>query len=324
VCLLAACATTRPRHLWVDEALEAENKQAAGDFDAAEAEYRRLLNDAPTPSDRRWLTYNLGRVALERGERSEALELFADVYEEEVVDRFGANAMYDAAQLQRSHDMRLALIRRYPGEVAAEFALADIVRTFETDHPKKLEQYLKELHSDVLETEVDDNVLFSLAALRLSRLDDADGALEAYRTLYRQDPDGPLADDAIWEMARIYRSYQMWEPAVELLELLASDTESSWFVGLYRSEWVDDAVYELGMIHLLWLEDPDTARRWFKNYLKRYPEALYADDAAWQLVELERLQGEQRAYREALEEFSGRWPESRHARIARRRLGVDG
>lgn len=323
VFFVASCATTRPRHQWVQLALRAENMQAAGDLDAAQSRYQQLLEDAPTVEDRRWLTYNLGQVAARRGETEQALKIFGRLYTEDVVDRFGANAMYDAAKLTDDDEMRRTVIRHYPSEVAAEFALADLVRKHREARPRDLEQQLKELHDAVAETEVDDNVLFDLATLRREQLADPDGALDAYRTLYRQDPDGPLADDALWEMAALYREHQMWLPAVEALEILASDTESSWFVGIYRSDWVDDAVYQLGWIHLVWLDDFDTARQWFKRYLKRYPDAIWADDAAWQLVETRRLRGEREAYRDALEEFPAAWPQSRHVRIAERRLGSE-
>src|SRR5690606_2217105 len=41
------CATTKPRHVWTEDALAAETLQAHGELDEALARYEQLLPDAP-------------------------------------------------------------------------------------------------------------------------------------------------------------------------------------------------------------------------------------------------------------------------------------
>lgn len=326
--LLVACATTKPRHVWTDEALAAETMQFEGRLDEAEQAYEKLLPDAPNNDKRRWLQLNVAMLYIERGDVPTALDRLAALYEEDVLDLHGANALYEAARLHDESDpgeaerLRLDLIRRYPDQIAAEFALQDIVsRKLAAGEPRALEKLLVELADAVDGGEVADNVLLSLATVRDEQLKDPDGALDTYRRIYRDYRKGPLSDDALWEMGRIYRRHQLWEPAVIVLTMLAEDREESWFIGSYDSDWVDDAMYELGLIHLLFLDDHERAIKWFKSYLKEYPEGVLSDDAAWHIVQAYRIAGDEAAHARALRAFVEDFPWSRHAQLATERLG---
>lgn len=326
---LLGCATTKPRHEWTDQALAAENAQYDGRLDDAEAAYRELLAAPPSDDRRRWLQFNLGMIALLREEPEVAKQRFATVYAEEIRDLHGANALYEVAKL--AHDdqpaateLRLDVVRRYPDEVAADFALQDIVRIqIATENFRELEALLLNLVEETAGTAVGDNVWFELAQLRDEKLHDPNGALDAYRQLFARFEKGPLADDALWEMAQIYSRHQMWEPALALLQKLAEEVEASWFVGSYESDWVDDAIYEAGWINLVFRADYSTAAKWFKRYIDKFPEGLLADDAAWNLVESARLTGDEDQYRDALRSFVENYPESRYVRRARARLEGD-
>lgn len=319
----ASCATTKPRHMWTEQALQAETAQFEGRLDEAEAEYQRLLGSAPNADKRRWLELNLGLLALQRGDEELGRERLAVVYEANDRDEHGANALYEVAKLappDQGVAARLRVVHRYPNQVAAEFALQEIV-AFHEAHEQfgELQTLLEQLTGEVGDTELGDNVWFELALLRHDRLADPNGALDAYRHLYANYTKGPLADDALWEMANIYREYQQWQPAITLLTKLANDVEASWFVGSYDSDWVDDAIYDVGWIKLVHLSDYAGARDWFKRYLKKFPDGLLNDDAAWNLVEAQRLSGDA-GYREAMKEFVREYPESRYVRVATARL----
>ena len=321
----AGCATTKPRHVWTERALQAENAQHEGRLDEAERAYASLLPEAPDDDRRRWVQFNVAHLALDRGDTAQAQTAFARLYRDERRDRYGANALYEVAKLagdDEAIDARLAVVHRYPEEVAAEFALKDIVRIMSShDQLRELEALLITLAPDVADTEVGDNVWFELAMLRHRDLADANGALDAYRELFARYEDGPLADDALWEMANIYREHQMWEPALALLEIIAGDVKTSWFIGSYNSGWLDGAMYDIGWIKLLYLGDYDGAIHWFKRYLKKFPHGLLSDDAAWNIVEARRLSGDEERYQKGLREFIRAYPESRYVRQATVRLG---
>ncbi len=331
---LAGCASTKPRHQWTDGALEAETMQARGELEVARARYEELLPEAPTNERRRWMTFNLGMLELEAGNRTEGVEILEALIAEPTEDLYGASAAYELAQLhdetapERADELRRALIRRFPDQVAAEFALQDLVGHAQRDAGAAgdavfgpLLETLSSLHADVADSELGDNLLFEIARIEAEFLGDHDDALSTLRRLYAEYRKGPLADDALWEMANIYRAHQMWEPAVQALELLADSQESSWFVGSYDSDWVDDAIYDLGMIHLLYLDDYRGAIRWLTRYLDDYPLGFMNDDAAWNIVQALRLGGDRDGYERALAEFVRDFPESRWVRLARHQMG---
>lgn len=316
--VVGGCATTKPRHQWTEDALHAETAQLTGDLDGAERAYETLLPEAPTDEKRRWLRHNIGLLAVQRGDATLARLRFAEVYEAEVQDEHGANSMYEVAKLASPDsevESRLAVCRRFPNQVAAEFALQDVVSKHlgEAEHAR-LQSLLVALLSDVDDTELADNVWFSLAQLRYEHLKQPDEALSAYRELFKRFPKSPLADDALWEMANIYRAHQMWDPALVLLAKLADEVEASWFIGSYESDWVDNAIYDAGWIELVYQSDYAAASKWFKRYLKKFSDGLLNDDAAWNLVQAKRLVGDDAVYQRALEDFVEEYPESRYVR----------
>ena len=328
LCLFVGCATTRPRHEWTDRALDAETAHQRGELDAAETEYRALLQDPPTSDRERWLRVNLGLLLLEKGLREQALDEFRRVYDTQTRDQHGANALYEVAKLADDANAvtaRVAVIRTFPEEVAAEFALQEIVGLFRRDDRlPELEPLLAELANDVADSELGDNLWFELGRLRQEDLNKPNAALRAYRELYRRYYKGPLADDALWEMSNIYRAYQLWEPAITLMTRLADDVEASWFIGDYESDWVDDAIFDVGWVKLVHVGDYSGARQWLERYLKRYPEGWLNDDAVWHIAESYRLQGDEVQYRSTLQRLVRDHPESRYVDQARARLDGGG
>ncbi len=298
--------------------------QYEGRLDDAESEYERLLDDPPNVDKRRWLEVNLGHLAVERGDEETAKRRFAAVYADDRVDEHGANALYAVAKLapkEHAVEARLAVMKRYPNQVAAEFALQEIVGLHRADKQfEALESLLAGMCVTLADSALGDNLWFERALVLHTELNEPDAALDAYRELFARYPKGPLADDALWEMASIYREHQLWEPAIVLLTRIADDVETSWFVGSYDSDWVDDAIYDVAWIKLVYQSDYDGAARWFRRYLKAYPDGILSDDAAWNLVEAHRLRGDEPGYWAAMTRFLTDYPESRYARRASARL----
>lgn len=315
---LSSCSTTAPRHVWVQRALDAETAQVAGQFAIAEREYHVLLPDAPSVDKRRWVQLNLAKLALATGEEDVARERLRDLANSEPRDLWGANAALQLCDL-RSYDdaCYVGVIRRFPEEIASERALRRLGREF-TDRGEfaKFDELLTSLadEDDIRDSELGDNLWFAAAENRYDNLRDPDGALDAYRTLHDRYRKGPLADDALWEMANIYRDHQHWQPALALLDKISEEVESSWFIGSYESNWVDNAMYDRAVIRMLFLEEYDAAAKNFREFLRRDIATMLADDAAWHLAHIERLRGDEAAYRRAIRDFVEQFPDSRLVR----------
>ena len=329
MCLLttASCAMNRPSELWTDEVLKAQ-KLADENPAAGASEYERLRESAPNQRAYRWVTHEWAELEEELGNQSRAIELYKENSNSEVIDQYGADGLYAQSRLATDTDAAFRtwfnIILKYPNELAAERALDDVYDSMATSAPNATQSTLEKLAQALGHTYLVDNVLFLKAKHCDTVLNDADCALDTFRRIYVEHNDEALADDALWEVANIYRRHGMWPQAIDALNVMADDTESSWFVGSYDSEWVDDAIFDLGMIHMLMLKDYDTAVSYFMRFADDYEFSLRADDALWTAAEARRLQGRDEQHFYQLRVLLKRYPESRYAETARARLGISG
>lgn len=330
--LVTSCGRDRYIHRWNDRVLEVGKLHDAGELDEAQRRYEELLENAPGHEERRYVLNELARIAERRGDWHTALDRYEQVYSQEYDDEAGARATYRSAKIvterlgetERGRRLLRQTVTRYPASVSAEFSVRELAERFrDRGEFSRLEQYFDELYVEVEDQPVADNLLFALGMTLEEHADDEAGALAHYRTLYTNYPDGGLSDDALWQAAMIHKRHQRWPQAIELLETLADDVETSWFVGSYNSPWTNDARFELGLIHLLFLDDYDAAIEHFERYLSDFPHSVETDDAAWHIVEAHRLMGDKDGYRRAMEDFIEQYPESRFVRQATQRLAEE-
>jgi tetratricopeptide (TPR) repeat protein len=322
------CSSTRPSSLWDDRFVDAQGYQDRGAYEEAELRYELLEERAPDARRRRQVRLQEALLAEERGRHERAFEAYEELWRAPPRDAFGAEAMVRWARLWRSHKneparareamRRLAL--RYPDTVHAEHALEyledDYLSRGELD---ALLEALESLHAEAPDSALADNILFMRARLLDTERGDESGALATYRRLYLDDPEGTMADDALWEMAQIYRRHRQWTPIVHLYRMLSADIERSWYVGVYHSEWADEARMELGRIHLLYLDDYEEAIAHFERFERDFPDSFHRDEVAFYIMEAHRLMGDEAGYRREREAFVRDYPESRYMRIIERR-----
>ena len=329
--LTSACSSKRPVHRWNDRVIEVGALTDRGALAEAETKYLRLLDTAPGEEERRYVLVELARISEDQDEFREALERYARVRREDIDDEYGAEALYRSALIyeehfddgQKARDWKRRAILRYPRSVSAEFAVRELADHYsERGNLAQMQKDFRTLYKRVQGDPIGDNIMFELGrALERTETHD-DEALEAYREVVRLYNDDSLADDALWQMARIYRRHQNWRPALKALTLCADKMEVSWFIGDYNSPWANDARFQLGIINLLFLDNYDRAIQHFEQYIDDFPASVYTDDAAWHIVEARRLAGNRGAYRDALRSFIEDFPESRHVRTAQTRLGI--
>lgn len=329
VALASACASRDFKQLWNDRYIVAARAHDQGRYDEAEAHYAQLLEHAPDDETRRLALYQRALLAEDRGERDLALERYEEIWGEEIFDEHGARAMSRAARMLedegqrgRAFALRRELTSRYPDTGAAERALRQITRRLvDAEGPEAAAAQMLEIAGEVEGRDLEDYLYLELGKLRREHLDDPYGAIEAFERVIALDMRGTLADDAIWEIANIHRERKEWGPALRQLDRLVKGYhEKSWFIGDYNSEYADEACFDSGLIYRDELQDYDNAAKYFERFIREFPHSRLRDDAAWHLVEIERLRGDQRAYERALSRFVEDYPESRHARVARQLL----
>lgn len=318
---------------WNERVLDAGKMQDDGELDQAEARYKALLETSPDAEARRYVWNELAAISEERGDWKKALERYEKVWKEKIEDEDGGHALFRSSLIvtehlgdaERGRVMKRRVIERYPKSVSAEFATRDLAAHYRDKQAfTAMRAELDELYAKVDGTPVADNILFEVGETLEVEADNPDAALPYYRRLYETYPDSGLADDALWQAAMIYHRRQNWPDALRLFSRLADNVETSWFVGSYNSPWANDARMQLGLTHLLYLDDYETALEHFERYADDFPTSIERDDAAWHIVQTYRLMGDGERYRESLGAFIEDYPESRYVREAHDRLAEIG
>lgn len=330
VTLASACSSRRFIHVWNERYVEAARAHDRGEYDDARAHYDQLLKHAPSDETRRLALYQMAMLAEDRGDIDEAIERYTAIWREEIQDEHGARAASRAVVIEqerhgardRADELRVMIVTRFPEHIPAERALRELAGAAKASGDVvAFEAYLEEVIAACAGTDLEDYAMLTLARWRYHECSDTQGAVDVLEALVALDENAKLADDAIWELATIYRETEQWELAVEQLRRLVKGYQGeSYFIGDYNSEWADDARFDSAEILAKELGRSEDAIAEFELFLKEFPDSRRRDDAAWRIVEIRRGLANQRKYKRALQRFVRDFPESRYAARARTEL----
>ena len=178
----------------------------------------------------------------------------------------------------------------YPDEPAAGDALRVLLTDGRRRDPRALADQIAAVLTPLAETDVADNLVWSLADLSEHELGNPEAARALYDRIPVDTPASGLRDDARWHAARLSR--QLGDPAgaVARLRALLATREVALGAGSYFSIWLDDAQLELGKILRDDLHDLPGAVAAFRRLPLDYPASILRDDALYELaVTLERM-----------------------------------
>lgn len=324
----SGCSSQKKVHRQQQRLLRIALEADRGDVASARRHYESALEDVQSRSTRRYIKFELARLAKQSGDLGRAEALYRELTAGQARDRFAAKAMYQLSNLAEQKNagfekiatLKARIITTYPGYVASDFALEDLVKLYRgASRLDEVVPELKTLHERVKGSPIGDNLLFRAAQICRRDLDRPDKALRVYRRLITDYPERPLSNHAIWEMSQLYEARQQWDPALKLLRRLADQTDRSWLFQTYTPAKASNSRLRLGLIHLLFLEKPESAIAHFEQFQSQFPGSLYVDDAAWHIVQAYRLMDASARHREALERFLREHPDSRYIRVIRRR-----
>jgi tetratricopeptide (TPR) repeat protein len=311
----------RPEHIWDERYFVAAARHDEGDYDKAQAHYAQLLKHAHTPNHTRLIQYRQALLAQDTGHNDQALKQYKALYDAPLIDEHGAHAMSNASELMPQLNQRLALKRRlaqrYPQTISAEHAIESL-KYDAIDH-QTLDEFLvwlRQLQTKIKGTDLEDHALFTQAYILEKHLVRPNAALPLYKAVYALAPNGSLADDAVWRIAKTYEALGEWKQALVWLARVSKDNEESWFIGTYASEFADNARLRMGFIYKDELKNYPQAIEQFERFLSEFPNSRWADDAAWHRVEAKQLAGAS-DYEQARTHFIKSYPKSRFVRQAR-------
>jgi tetratricopeptide (TPR) repeat protein len=289
----------------LSELKTAEQRADAGDVDGAIAAYRAAQGTcgALRPARRAQAACAealLGEAeVLEHAGRTEpAIRTYLAIPARAAGDpATAATAVYRAGELLlRDHQVTPAwtalwrVVTDYPDEPIAADALRALLTDGRRRDARALADELGKLLTPLAETQIGDNLLWSLADLTEHELANPEAARAIYDRIPVDYPASGLRDDARWHAARISRLLHDPAGAAQRLRALLATREVAIGAGSYFSIWLDDAQLELGKILRDDLADLPGAAAAFRRLPDDYPASILRDDALYELaVTLEQM-----------------------------------
>ena len=328
--LLAACSAPAT----LPDLARAEALENAGDVDGAIAAYKAAQASCKHLQPARRAKQACGEALLgepeelEHGDRTDAaIAAYLAVPARAGDDvTTAATAVYRAGELLvragKTADGWTALWRvvtEYPDEPVASDALASIVADGRARDPKALAEQLTKLLTPLGETQIADNLVYSLADLDAHELGNPEAARSYYDRIPVDYPESGLRDDARWYGAQLSEQLGDWPGAVKRLQGLLATREVSYGTGSYFSVWLDDAQLDLGKILRDHMHDLPAAARAFRQLPKDYPASTLRDDALYELEVTLLAANDQAGACKALAELEKLEPDSKYIADAKAR-----
>jgi len=321
--LLAACSAPAT----LDELKVAERRADAGDVDGAIAAYRAAQTTCrrikpPRRAKAACADAYLGEAETfeHAGKLAQAVALYLEVPSKLAGDpTTAAIAVYRAGDLQLRAGATLPawtalwrVITEWPDEAPAGDALKLLLADGRGRDPRALADQLARLLTSLAETEVADNLIWTLADLYEHELANPSGARALYDRIPAEYPKSGMRDDARWHAARLSRAIGDPRGAAQRLRALLATREVAIGAGSYFSIWLDDAQLELGKVLRDDLADYAGAAAAFRQLPKHYPASILADDALYELAVTLDKAGDHAAACRTLGELATQAPDSKY------------
>jgi TolA-binding protein len=325
---LAACSASAT----LSDLRTAEQRADAGDVDGAVAAYRVAQRTCHAIEPARRARAACGEALLGEAEVLEhagrtqpAIATYLAIPARAADDpATAATAVYRAGTLLlRDQQVTPAwtalwrVVTDYPDEPIASDALRALVSDGRGRDPRALADELGRLLTPLAETQVADNLLWSLADLSEHELDNPAAARALYDRIPTDTPASGLRDDARWHAARISRALHDPQGAVTRLRALLATREVAFGAGSYFSIWLDDAQLELGKILRDDLHDLPGAAAAFRQLPRDYPASILRDDALYELAATLLQAGDRRGGCAAVAQLTKEFADSKY--VARTR-----
>ena len=294
---LVAAACSAPATL--SDLSIAEHRADAGDVEGAVAAYRTAQRTchALRPARRAQAACAealLGEAeVLEHAGRTQpAIATYLAIPDRAGDDAMAAStAVYRAGELLlRDHQVTRAwtalwrVVTEYPDEPVAADALRTLLGDVRRRDPRALARAIEQLMTPLAETQVGDNLVWSLADLTEHEFENPAAARAQYDRIPIDYPESGLRDDARWHAARLSRLLHDPAGAVARLRALLATREVAFGAGSYFSVWLDDAQLALGIILRDDLADLPGAIAAFRQLPNDYPASILRDDALYELA----------------------------------------
>jgi len=204
------------------------------------------------------------------------------------------------------------VVTDWPDEQAAGDALRALIEDGRRRDARALADQISQILTALAETQVADNLVWSLADLSEHELANLPAARAFYDRIPADFPTSGMRDDARWHAARLSRALGDSQGAVTRLRALVATREVAFGAGSYFSVWLDDAQLELGRILRDGLADLPGAIAAFERLPRDYPASILRDDALFELAVTHARAGDPARACAALARLAAQSPDSKY------------
>jgi hypothetical protein len=209
------------------------------------------------------------------------------------------------------------VVTDFPDEPIASDALRTLLTDGRRRDPRALADEIGRILTALAETQVADNLLWSLADLSEHELANPEAARALYDRIPLDTPASGLRDDARWHAARLSRQLRDPAGAATRLRALLATREVAFGAGSYFSIWLDDAQLELGRVLRDDLNDLAGAAAAFRRLPEHYPASILRDDARYELAVTLARAGDLRGACATVAKLAASFPDSKYVARAR-------
>jgi tetratricopeptide (TPR) repeat protein len=327
---LGACAPQRGASYELAFA-EAARAESAGRFAEAAGAYDRATLAAVRERDRDQARWDAAEMLARAGDLSEALARLDAIASDERGEH-RAEAAYRAATLRvergdaaQGWSAMEKVPRRFPGHGVAHAAVRRLVDHADEQGPRAGLEAARALERDLAGTELAPLAAF-LVAEHLEALGDDAGALAAYLQIADRwpYPSGAFFDDSLWHASLLDEKLGRARAAVDDLERLVKERETTTIVGTYERPKYVPAMLRIGALWRDLLHDHARAREAYHRLYADYRNSTSRDDALWLEASLWREDGDLASACSRLGTLVHDFPDSRYVPCATRECaGLD-
>jgi tetratricopeptide (TPR) repeat protein len=302
---------------------EASRDMGAGRLADAVRAYDEAAEVAVRARDRDEARWAAAETTAREGHAGDALRRFAPIASDPTSEH-QAEAAYriallriDSGDVEQGWSDMEEVARRYPTHGVAHVALRHLVEHADEAGPAAGLALLRSLERGFEGTELAQLVAYETARHLEDTGDDA-GARAAYvgvadRWPY---PFGSFFDDALWHASLLDEKARRAEDAVDDLERLLRERETTFLMGSYERPRYVPALMRVGALYRDRLNDHAKARAAFHRLFTDFAHSTMRDDALWEEAALWRLDGDARTACDRLGTLVKTFPDSRYVPCA--------
>jgi tetratricopeptide (TPR) repeat protein len=300
---------------------EAQRAETAGRYAEAAARYEDAAKVARRDRDRDEATYTAGLMYLRAGDVKKGIATLATVKGDRAAEaaRRAAMARVENGDEEQGYRELEDLMVRYPDTGVARGAFRHLLARAEAKNDAMAWLRAKEAGP------LGKSSMAELIAYRIAeRLpDDAQrhDALLAVADRFPY-PQGAFWDDALYKASEIDEKLQRYGHAVEDLERMLKERESTSLVGTYQRPKMAPALLRIAILYRDKIGDRKKARETLRRLYDELKHSTYRDDALWLEAEILEGDGNKGAACARLATLVSDFPDSRYVPCAEGKCGL--